>query len=481
MWQYTKHWWNRPCGAREVLILALPLVISTSSWTLMLFIDRMFLLWHSPDALAAALPAGLLNFTVISFFLGIAAYVNTFVAQYHGAKRPERIGIAVWQGVAVGVIAIPITLLTIPLAPKLFEYANHGPAIMELEVSYYQILCYGAAGMVFSAALSAFFTGRGRTSTVMMVDCSAALLNIVLDYAWIFGNFGFAAQGIEGAGWATVIANWCRAGFYLALMLRATNRLEFGTLSGCRFEPKLFRRLLSYGFPSGMQYVLEVGAFTAFLMLVGRLGPLELTATNLAFNLNSLAFLPLLGFGIATTTLVGQRLGENRPDLAARATWTTYILASGYMSILAALYVLAPDLLLFAHGAKADPAEFARVRDLTVVLLRFVAAFGLLDTMNVIFVSAIKGAGDTRFVLWITCGMAAMPVVPTWIGMAYFDLGLYWSWCVVTVWVWALGAAYLGRFLQGKWRTMRVIESHYVAGVHEQPVEPLPAVTGDTL
>ena len=87
-----KHWWTRRCGGREVFVLALPLVISTASWTVMNFVDRMFLLWSSTRAMAAAMPAGMLYFAMICFPLGVAMYVNTFVAQYEGARRPGRIG-----------------------------------------------------------------------------------------------------------------------------------------------------------------------------------------------------------------------------------------------------------------------------------------------------------------------------------------------------------------------------------------------------
>src|ERR1700690_2919603 len=93
-----KGWWNPPSGVCEVVRGALPLMVSTSSWTLMQFIDRLFLMAYSPDAMAASLPAGMLSFVTVCIFLGIAAYVNTFVAQYHGAGHPERIGLAVWQG-----------------------------------------------------------------------------------------------------------------------------------------------------------------------------------------------------------------------------------------------------------------------------------------------------------------------------------------------------------------------------------------------
>ena len=99
---HRKSWWTRECGGRDVLEIALPLVVSTGSFAVTLFVDRMFLLWHSATEMAAAMPAGMLHWTMICFPLGIAAYSNTFVAQYHGARRPERIGLATWQALRVG-------------------------------------------------------------------------------------------------------------------------------------------------------------------------------------------------------------------------------------------------------------------------------------------------------------------------------------------------------------------------------------------
>ena len=182
-----------------------------------------------------------------------------------------------------------------------------------------------------------------------------------------------------------------------------------------------------------------MSAFSLFILLVGRLGEEAMAATTLAFNVNSVAFVPMLGLGIALTTMVGQQLGRDRPDMAARATWTAFWMALAYMGTMAALYLLVPDLFLWGHASGAGPEEFAELRDVTVVLLRFVAAYCLFDAMNLIFVGAIKGAGDTRFVLIVSLSSRRCPLLAGWLGITCFGWGLLWCWSVVTAWVCGAG------------------------------------------
>ena len=462
-------------------MLALPLVVSSGSWSLMHFVDRMFLLWHSTEAMAAAMPAGILHFTLLCFPLGVAMYVNTFVAQYQGAGRPERIGLAVWQGARIGIFAAPLFLATIPLAPMFFSFVGHDPQVASLEVIYYQVSTFGAGGILISAALSTFFTGRGATRVVMLVDCSAVLFNLVLDYAWIFGHWGFPALGIEGAAWATVVSQWLKVLVYWWLIMRPAHREKYQLVSGRRFDAALMRRILRYGGPSGLQLLVEVTGFSLLILLIGRLGRDAMVATTLAFNVNSVAFVPMLGLGIAITTLVGQQLGRNRPDMAARATWTSLWMALVYMGTMALLYVLVPDLFLMGHASGAAPEQFAQLRNVTIVLLRFVAAYCLFDACLIVFVNAIKGAGDTRFVLITSLIMAPLPVLAGWWGIAYFGWGLIWCWVVITAWICSLGLIYLTRFLQGHWRKMRVIEQGSLRGDDAHAADSAVAVVADGL
>jgi len=408
--------------------------------------------------MAAALPAGMLYFTLTCFPLGVASYVNTFVAQYHGAGRPERIGAIVWQGVWIGLVSAPFFLATIPWAPAMFVLAGHAEHLARAEGVYYQVMTCGAGATIIASALSSFFTGRGQTGVVMVVSVLASLMNMVLDYAWIFGHWGFPALGVAGAAWATVTSEWFRVIAYGWLMLRPEYRRKYRIAEGCRFDRELFVRLMRYGGPNGWQFVVDVAAFSVFLLILGRLGEEAMAATTLAMNINSVAWVPMLGIGIAVSTIVGQRLGEGNPDLAERATWTSLWMALAYTGVIGALYVLFPDWFLFGHASGTSPEQFARLRELTVVLLRFVAGYCMLDAAALIFVSALKGAGDTRFILAVNLWFSAPPVAAVWLGMRLFGGGLYWAWWVLTAWICLLAIVWWLRFVQGRWRGMRVIE-----------------------
>lgn len=422
------------------------------------FIDRLFLLSYSEDAVAAALPSGIMAFAVICFPLGIASYASTFVAQYFGAGRHNQIGPIVWQATWLGIVAVPLAIAVIPFAPEIFRSDSTSSYIVALEVDYFYTLSFSGGAMVMSAALSAFFSGRGSVRVVMVVDSSAALVNVVLDYAWIFGNWGFPELGIAGAGWATTVAIWFKTIVYLVLFLRPRYRAEFATFAGRRFDWQQTKRMFRYALPGGMQMQLEVTAFGLFTLLVATLGKHALAATSLAFNVNNFAFMPVWGIGMAASTMVGRRLGEDRPDLATRSVWSCFVWGMVYMGAICAFYVVFPELVLWPHRQfKIEGQDFSELEAETIVLLRFLAAFGLCDAINILFAGALKGAGDVKFVLFGSVGIAAVSVLVTYIGIRQ-GLGLYWCWSVLTAWVVMLAAVFYYRFLNGPWRTMRVIE-----------------------
>ncbi len=442
-----------------MLVIAVPLIFSTGALSIQQFVDRMFLTWYSPESIAAAVPAGILNFTILSLFIGTASYVGTFVAQYCGSGQYHKIGEIVWQGVFFSLCVIPIMLAFIPLSGLIFGSIGHEPDIMELEIRYFMILCLGGVFPVVSAALGGMFSGLGSTWIVMWVNLTGTLINIVLDYFLIFGNFGFPELGMSGAAIATVIAGIAAMLLYFVVIFSKNYRRKYNIVGGLRFRRLLLYRLVKFGLPNGVQFFLDMLGFTIFILLVGRYGKIELAATNIAFNINMLAFMPMIGFGIATSVLVGQNLGNGKPEQAEFATWSATQMTFVYMISISICYLVIPRFFLMPFGIEGDPEVYDQIIDYGIVLLRFIAFYSLFDTFTIIFASAIKGAGDTRFVMKaIVIYSWGVLVIPTYLVVVVFEWHLYVAWIFATAYVTLLAFIFLFRFLQGKWKTMLVIE-----------------------
>ncbi|MCL2706216.1 MAG: MATE family efflux transporter [Spirochaetaceae bacterium] len=459
----VKKRWGEPNGYREILTIAIPLIISTGSWSLQTFIDRMFLSWYSTEAIAAAMPAGMLSFTLLSFFLGTAGYVSTFVAQYKGAGYPQKIGPSLWQGIYLAMFGGVVIFLLIPIAPFLFKLANHDPEVQTLEVTYFTILCYGAFPAILANALAGFYSGLGKTWPIMWVNLAATLFNIVFTYPLVFGKFGFPELGIAGAAITTTLTPVVSVTIYIFLIFNKKNNDKYNVISGRRFDKKLFSRLLRFGMPSGTQFFLDVSAFTLFSLFLGSLGKEVLAASNISFSINSITFMPMIGLGIAISILVGQNQGRETPSASIRCVWSGFHLSFSYMSIIAVLFFVIPDLFIAPFMVSVDPSSGETIRTLCRVLLRFVAIYTLFDSFNLLFASALKGAGDTKYVMISNLVLSFLVfVLPSYLAIFYFHKGIYAAWAVATTYISLLGLNFLFRFLSGKWKTMRVIEEHCI-------------------
>jgi MATE family multidrug resistance protein len=459
-----------PGGGRELLRLALPLILSSSFWTIQILIDRVLLARQTSDAVGAAMTAAMLFWTPLTLFQNVASYATTFVAQYTGAGRPRRVGPSVWQALYFAVAAGLVFMLLAPCADAIMAMTGHEPGIVALEATYYRCLSFAALPMLIVAAVNSFFSGRGDSWTVLCIDAAGTATNAVLAYCWIFGRFGFPEMGIEGAGWATVCGSWVAALTGLALFLRKRYRAEFATLAGWRPDLDLCKRLLRYGLPNGLQWCLEGLAFTVFFVLTGKFGGNELAAGGIAFTINLVAFLPMFGLAQAVSILVGQRLGADQPEVAERTVYVGFRLAFVYMASMALFYLLWPGAMLALFEGHESPEKWSAVAEIVVVLLRFIAVYALADSVCLIFSFALRGAGDTLFVTAVSLSMAwPVMVLPTYLAIKY-DWGLYWSYGFVTAYILAMTLCFVLRFQSGKWKSMRVIEH---AAVPEPVPEPV--------
>ena len=241
--------------------------------------------------------------------------------------------------------------------------------------------------MLLMAAVNGFFSGRGQTWTVLGIEAFGTAVNVALALVADLRPGGLPGDGHRGGGLGDRgrLVGLGPARPRPAAAAGATGR-EFATLSGWRLERELFGRLMKYGGPAGVQVFLDVLVFNLFIQLVGRLGEAAVGATTLTVRLNMIAFLPMMGLGQAVCILVGQRLG-GRPSGPGRAGPPTPGCGgcSATCALVAAVYLLIPNVLVSMFEGGRDPENFAAVAALVPRLLMCVAVYSLADAVNVTF------------------------------------------------------------------------------------------------
>ncbi len=452
--------WKQKSRYGEVFHVCFPLVIGMSATTVMEFTDRLFLANYSLDAIAAASPAGISAFLFMSFFGGVGAYSSVFIAQYLGAGERKKIGAVLWQSIYFCLFSGCILILISFFAGNpLFRMAGHSPEVRVLEEIYFNILCRGAIFHVAAQTLAGFFTGRGVTRPVMLFNILGMAVNIPLDYALIYGVWGFPELGITGAALATV-ASWCVTTLLLAsIIFTRKNNDTFHIFKSYPFDKEIFLRLMKFGIPGALQFSLDILAFTIFVLLVGRIGKIELAATNIVIAINSIAFMPAVGVSQGVSVLVGQALGRKKPDQARHITWSSAHMLLAYIFIIDLLFIFAPDHLLtlfIPPGGGGE--EYASLVQIGTSLLQIISVYLLLDALYMIFSGALKGAGDTRFIM-LCIGSAALffMIIPVFVGIEYLNFTIEQAWLCVLAFISVLFLIVSLRYRQGKWQDMLVI------------------------
>jgi MATE family multidrug resistance protein len=240
-------------------------------------------------------------------------------------------------------------------------------------------------------ALRRYLQAVNVAHPIMFALVSANVVNVVGDWALIYGHLGFHAMGITGSGWST-----CWARVYMVLCLAMTvlwierKRLQPGWMQTARIDVHRMWELLKLGAPAATQILCEIGAFSAATALCARLGPVPLAAHEIALNCAALAFMVPLGVSSAAAVRVGQQLGRRDPDGARRAGWSAILLGVGFMACSGAVFVSVPRII--ARFFTPNTA----VIQVGAQLLLVAAAFQLFDGLQTVATGALRGAGDTR-------------------------------------------------------------------------------------
>lgn len=449
--------YHKPGGIKELITLALPMIVSTACDGVMTFTDRLFLARVNPEQMNAVMGGAIALQMLIFFFVGLTGYSTALVAQYFGAGEKHNSSKVLFQAVLINLVAWPVVILLKPLVIMYWGLMNTPAAQINYQIQFLNIMVWGSIFGMLRYTMGCYFTGIGKTTIVMTATLLAMIVNVVLDYILVFGKLGFPAMGIKGAAIATTSGGFAAMLVLIIAYLQRNNRLEFSVGQSFRFNWSIMKKLVYYGSPAGTEMFLNFLAFVTMVALFQSEGDTVSTATTIMFNWDLVSFIPLLGIEIAVTSLVGRYMGAGKPLIAKHAAISGVKTGIFYSVVILALFIFIPEGLVRVFHPESPSRIFEDAVPIAVTMIRIAALYVLAEAVMVAFIGALRGAGDTHFTMAASV-IAHWSFIPLlYISMKVMHLSVSFSWLLLVIFFLLFCSVLIIRFNSGKWMRIKVI------------------------
>jgi putative MATE family efflux protein len=437
---------------RHLFNLAWPSLIENLLQTMLGFIDLIFVGQLGPDAIAGVGLGTQIMFLLQVLFMGLAVGNTALVARAIGAKNSEEAErIAKQSLVLVTILSVALGMVGFFSADMIVRLTGAADDVTAIGGGFLRIVSTFSIVLGVMMIGGGTLRGSGDTRTPMVITGIINIINIVLDYLLIFGNFGFPRLGPVGSAVATTTARAIGGVLILYVLFKRGSILKLKWRGGWGLHKDAIMRIFNIGGPSAVeQFVMQLGLLVFGLLAVS-LGTNDYAAMQIAFNISGFSFLPAFAFGVAALTLVGQNLGAKNPERAHQSAVQALKSGTTWMVLMGVGFFVFRNFLV---GIYTDDSEVIRLGEMALV---FVALGQLFQSISIVLGQALRGAGDTRATMVYTfIGVWLVRVTFGYflgviLGLGFFGMWIAWlgDFVVRAVFVWM-------RFFAGKWKTIKV-------------------------
>jgi len=444
-------------GMRELLFIAIPLLLSGLSVHLMMFLDRLILANYSTEALNAAVAAGMVYAMFQSGAMGIAGIAGVFVGRYNGAGKKSKLGEPVWQMLWFSLFTI---LMFWPFAQ--FGAAWLVPDELHTEgIPYFIWVMYFGPLVGAIAALCAFFIGQGKTRLVLVSTIVGNVINLGLDLVFVFGIKGFLdPMGARGAAIATVISQGSQVAILFVIFFNKDNRKTCGTIHFA-FKIKSFLQCLSIGTPSALGHMIEIGAVAYVIHLVASVSVLHNTVLSVGISVLIVIAFAINGMHQAIMSIASNFIGAKQPQLVKKMFQSSIKVWSLFTVVLIVPLVFYPTPIIAAFVKEGTTSlNLIEVDYFLRLAFAWLILFFFFDGIRWNFAGVLTAGGDTRFIM-IMCAVAAwvFNVLPVYYFVVIGGKSPAWIWGIWTFSAIANAAAFFMRYRTHKWKSKIELES----------------------
>ncbi|EHK90094.1 MATE family efflux transporter [Aggregatibacter actinomycetemcomitans] len=384
--------------AKKLIAIALPILLAQIAQNSMGLVDTIMAGRVSAVDMAAISVGASIWLPLVLFGHGLLLALPPTISYLNGSGQRRRIAHQVRQGIWIVLFScIPLALL-IYNSDFVLQKMNMEQRLADITFGYLHAMVWGLPGYLLMVNFRCLNDGIAKTKPAMVIAFLGLLLNIPLNYIFIYGKLGVPAFGAVGCGIATAIVNWVMCLLMLAYCMRAKNQRDLEVFANIIERPnrRTLGKLLKLGFPIAMALCCEVALFALTSLLLSPLGADVVASHQIALNTGSFVFMLPMSLGMATTILVGQRLGEKSPNSAKQVTYSALVMGL-FIAVIAAFLIVT---------LKEQIANIF-VKDIKVIamagtLLLLAALYQFSDTIQVIIGSVLRGYKDTQAILYIT-------------------------------------------------------------------------------
>jgi MATE family multidrug resistance protein len=408
---------------RRIFAIGLPILGGMASSALLSLVDTAMVGWLGNAELAAVGLGSFASWIYLGLFQGLTIAVQALVSRRVGQDRSREAGASLNAALVVLACVAPASAVALWWAtPTLFALLNDDPHVLAAGIPY---LRWVIAQSLFTGAIysfNGFWNGIGRSRVYIVPLVAMHASNAVLAYGLIFGHFGLPRLGTEGAGLATALASVIGCAWYLVIAYRHARPFGFLRTRPTRADTAAVLRL---AIPGGLQQLFDTLALTLMYRIVGSIGTVELAAYAVLINLVGLVGLPAFALGSAGAALVGQALGREDVDDAARWAWDVLRVGAIAMALLGVPFWLAPDPLLSIWLHEPTALDAARMP------MRILGAMIVVNGAGYTLAAMLNGAGDVRRVTWVNLLTQWCWLLPgAWLIGPVLGGGLLGVWCM---------------------------------------------------
>lgn len=381
---------------KEALILAVPVMLTQLGQVSVQLFDNIIVgNLLGAKALAAVSLGNAVFFSVFVFGLGISFAIPPLISEAHAQKKHQRINSVFRHGfvlnLCVGILLMLLLLGFIPILP----YLNQPPEIIPDTQDYLFMMALSVLPFMAFQTLREVSEGLGYTVGVTVATIIANIVNIALNYILIKGMFGFPPMGVKGSAIATLVARiFMLVMLYFILRRHETTRryITAFTLKINELRIKMFSRMLKLGLPTALQMFFEVTAFAGAAFICGLVSARDIASHQIALSMASFTFNLCIGFSVASTVMVGRKMGEKNFVELRRLGINNLKLSFIFMTVCG---------LFFIFGREILPTFFTRKEDVEVILLAsqlliIAALFQLSDGVQVTALGILRGIQDVK-------------------------------------------------------------------------------------